>query len=189
MKKVIEKIKDIDLQFFHKLRTYSVSQKTDIFLRLYIHLGDGYIWAMVIAYLIFFEGFEKFSVIIKAVAPAGFFSLAVYWIIKYLVKRKRPYDLLSGVNAKISPLDRYSFPSGHTMNNLTLGFTLSYFMPQIGGAIMILFILMPLSWGLLRVYYGLHWLSDILAGIVLAGLCLSLYFTYFFKLGCSLFPL
>ena len=177
---MIEKIKDIDLQFFHALRKYSVSKITDKLLRFYVYLGDGYIWALVLVYFFIFEGLDRMIEIFKAVFPVAIISLIVYHTVKLSVRRKRPYDLLPDVRAKISPIDKYSFPSGHTMNNLTISLGLIHYMQQIGCIIMILLLLMPLSWGVLRIYYGLHWLSDVLAGIILASLC--------FWIGILLFP-
>ena len=169
--KILEKIRSIDLQFFHKLRTYSVSKKIDILLRTYIYMGDGYIWAFVLAYFAIFDGLNKMFEVIKAVLPIAILSLVVYHAIKLLVKRKRPYESLPDVNTKISPMDRYSFPSGHTMNNLAISFGLIHCMHQIGCIFTIVLVLMPISWDVLRIYYGLHWLSDVIAGIILAGLC------------------
>jgi len=177
---VIEKIMSIDLQFFHRLRTRSFSKTTDKLLRLYIYIGDGYIWALVLLYFAIFEGFERMIEVIKAVLPAAIISLIVYHIIKLSIRRKRPYDFLPDVTTKISPMDKYSFPSGHTMNNLTISLSLVYYLQQIGIIFTILLIFAPLSWGILRIYYGLHWLSDVLAGIALACLC--------FWLGFLLFP-
>jgi len=177
---MIEKIRNIDLQFFYKLRTYSVSKKIDIFLRTYIYMGDGYIWAFVLVYFAIFDGINKMIDVIIAILPIAILTLVVYHVIKLTVKRKRPYVLLPDVNTKISPMDKYSFPSGHTMNNLTISFSLIYYLQQLSCIIIILLILMPLSWGVLRIYYGLHWLSDVIAGIVIAGFCFWVGFLLFF---------
>jgi len=31
-------------------------------------------------------------------------------------------------------------------------------------------LLLPVTWGLLRIYFGVHWASDIVAGIFLGGI-------------------
>jgi len=167
---MIEKIKSIDLQFFHALRSYSVPKITDKLLRIYVYIGDGYIWAIVVVCLFVFEGFDKAFEVVKAVFPTAILSLIVYHAIKLSTRRKRPYDSLPDVKTTISPMDKYSFPSGHTMNNLTISLSLIYCLQPIV-PIIILLIFMPLSWGVLRIYYGLHWLTDVIAGIVLACLC------------------
>jgi undecaprenyl-diphosphatase len=154
-------MRDLDLRFFHFWRRHSFSAKTDRFLRLYTRLGDGYVWALVIAFIYLYYGKETLFDIIELVIPIIFLSLAIYWILKLSVRRKRPFDLLKEVNADVPPLDKYSFPSGHTMNNLAVGFMLLAELPSIGW----IMVLMPITWGFLRVYYGVHWLSDILGGV------------------------
>jgi len=137
-------------------------------------LGDGYIWGLVLLYFALFDGISKMIEVIKAVAPLVVISLVVYHAIKLTVRRKRPYELLPDIKPTISPMDKYSFPSGHTMNNLTISFGLIHFINQTGTFLTIILVLVPLSWGILRIYYGLHWLSDVLAGVILAGLCFGI---------------
>jgi undecaprenyl-diphosphatase len=124
------------------------------------------VWALVVAFIYFFYGQSALLEVIKHVIPVIFLSLAIYWVVKLSVRRKRPFDLLKEVSADVPPLDKYSFPSGHTMNNLAVGFTVFAEIPSIGW----IMLLMPITWGLLRVYYGVHWLSDIIAGIFLGFL-------------------
>ncbi|MCL2101143.1 MAG: phosphatase PAP2 family protein [Fibromonadales bacterium] len=157
---------DLDVRFFYFWRRHSFSAKTDKFLRFYTRLGDGYVWVLVVAFLYFFYGEELLLVLVKQVIPVLLVSLAFYWVIKLSVRRKRPFQLLESVNAEVPPLDKYSFPSGHTMNNLAVGFMVFANAPAIGWIV----IFMPLTWGLLRVYFGVHWLSDVICGIFLAFL-------------------
>jgi undecaprenyl-diphosphatase len=138
----------------------------DKFLRFYTRMGDGYVWVLVIAYIYFFYGRTTLFGIIECVIPAILLSLAFYWLVKLSVRRKRPFDLLKEVSADVPPLDKYSFPSGHTMNNLAVGFTVFAELPSIGW----IMLLMPITWGVLRVYYGVHWFSDVIGGICLGFL-------------------
>jgi undecaprenyl-diphosphatase len=50
------------------------------------------------------------------------------------------------------------------MNNLSVALSLCYHFPLLGTTAT----LVPLSWGVLRVYFGVHYVSDILGGFVLA---------------------
>jgi undecaprenyl-diphosphatase len=156
-------ITDLDTRFFYFWRRHSFSEKTDRILKFYIRLGDGYVWALVIGFIYFFYGKESLFGIIEHAIPVIIVSLALYWLTKLSVRRKRPFELLKSVSAEVPPLDKYSFPSGHTMNNLAVGFAVFAEIPNIGWIMLIL----PLTWGLLRVYYGVHWLFDVICGIFL----------------------
>ncbi|MDR2581497.1 MAG: phosphatase PAP2 family protein [Fibromonadaceae bacterium] len=159
-------IRDFDTRFFYFWRRHSFSPKVNNFLRFYTRLGDGYVWVLVVACIYFFHGKDALFSTVKQVIPVILISLALYWVLKLSIRRKRPFDLLKGVNADVPPLDKYSFPSGHVMNNLAVGFTILAKFPQIGWIV----VFMPITWGFLRVYYGVHWLSDILGGLLLGFL-------------------
>ncbi|GBU24335.1 hypothetical protein R83H12_00963 [Fibrobacteria bacterium R8-3-H12] len=156
----------LDLRFFRFWRRHSFSARADKFLKFYTRLGDGYAWALVIAYIYFFYGWSVLLGMVWRVIPAILLSLFFYWLVKLSIRRKRPFDLLKEVSAEVPPLDKYSFPSGHTMNNLAVGFTVFAEIPSVGWVML----LMPLTWGFLRVYYGVHWLSDVIGGICLGFL-------------------
>ena len=90
--------------------------------------------------------------------------------IKNIVKRPRPYKSLSNVYYKnVSIKDEYSFPSSHTSTSFSIAttFALRYSKyPQI-------YVPMYL-WGLVvgygRMYFGMHYPSDVLGGAVLGSL-------------------
>jgi len=156
----------LDIRFFHFWRRHAFPPSMDKVLRIYTRMGDGYVWALVIAFIYLLYGKETLLLIIGQVIPAIIVSLILYWGIKLTVRRKRPFELLKRVSADVPPLDKFSFPSGHTMNNMAVGFTVFAVAPAIGW----IMIFMPITWGLLRVYYGVHWLSDVIAGVILGFL-------------------
>ena len=60
------------------------------------------------------------------------------------------------------PSDRFSFPSGHALNAFAIGSVLALAFP----AAAVLILLVAASVAASRVVLGLHWLSDVVAGVV-----------------------
>lgn len=163
---MLDKIVSVDESFSRWLRSFNIASSVKFFLRLYTRFGDGFYWfGVAIALMIFADDGVK---IITYGLIGEMFSLIFYWSLKLGLKRRRPYHVYDDIEMGIAPLDRYSFPSGHTMNNLAPAIIVaSFFAPWVAFVV----ILIPLSWGLLRIYFGVHFISDIIAGFVLG--CLS----------------
>lgn len=83
-------------------------------------------------------------------------------LLKPLVGRTRPYDLL-GYDILIPPLDDPSFPSGHTAASFAAATAIYAFDKRWGAAAYVFAAVMGLS----RVYLGVHFPTDVLAGAVL----------------------
>jgi undecaprenyl-diphosphatase len=84
-------------------------------------------------------------------------------IIKQLFPRKRPYLMIESTKFPTNPLQDHSFPSGHTTAIFSLITPYILSIPQLA------FILIPLGTcvGISRIYLGLHYPSDVLAGGIL----------------------
>jgi undecaprenyl-diphosphatase len=65
--------------------------------------------------------------------------------------------------SKVLPPDKFSFPSGHTMTAFSIALVLSYFYPSLEATLFFL----ALSIASSRIVLGMHFLSDVLAGMVL----------------------
>ena len=146
------------------------SPKVIKFLKFYVRLGDGYIWGIFALVVFLHLGWSNFWPILVQALIAVAVSLALYEGVKLSTKRPRPFAANPQIKAEVPPLDKYSFPSGHTMNNLAVASTVFYCVPQYGWIMMLL----PLTWGLLRVYFGVHWLTDVLCGFALGVVSFAL---------------
>lgn len=160
---MFQKMASLDERFSRYLYSHRLSARADRLLKLYTRLGDGYVWALIVLLILIADGPKFLALVLFQVLPSLAVSLGLYWIVKLSAKRKRPFDAIPEFKALVPPLDRYSFPSGHTMNNLAIAMTVLLSVPAAG----LVMIGLPLTWGFLRVYFGVHWLSDVVGGFLL----------------------
>lgn len=95
--------------------------------------------------------------------------LAVNATIKPLVSRARPWVVMEGFQTLTRSSDPNSFPSGHTCVAFAFAAAIWVATPdkKIRAAALIVAVLMGLS----RLYVGVHFPSDVLAGVVIGSLC------------------
>ncbi|MGD8285170.1 MAG: phosphatase PAP2 family protein [Desulfobacterales bacterium] len=93
-------------------------------------------------------------------------ELPLYKVLKNGIKRDRPCEALSDVHRRVSLSDQFSFPSGHTGAAFVMATLISYFFPILSMPLVIWALLVGFS----RIYLGVHYPSDILAGIVVGVL-------------------
>lgn len=85
-------------------------------------------------------------------------------IIKPLAARPRPYLTFEELEVIIKPLTSYSFPSGHACASFAAAFALSHAFKKHGGAwAYVPAAIITLS----RIYVGIHYPTDIIAGAIL----------------------
>jgi undecaprenyl-diphosphatase len=131
-------------------------------------LGDGWVWYALLLALPAIYGVDALRVSLHTAATAAV-GLALYKLIKNRTVRERPYITHSAIDCASAPLDRYSFPSGHTLHAVCFTLMLTSHYPEWTGALVTLTTLIALS----RVILGLHYPTDVAAGAVL-GAALSL---------------
>lgn len=91
-------------------------------------------------------------------------------LIKNLVARTRPYEVMGGLTCLIPKPREYSFPSGHAASSFAAAWVMFRQLPKrYGVPTLLLAILIALS----RLYVGVHYPSDVLFGMV-SGILISL---------------
>src|SRR6185369_9855500 len=78
-------------------------------------LGDGIFWYALIVLLPIIYGEVALYPALR-MAAVGVIGVALYKYLKSRLVRERPYISLAGIVAGTRALDRYSFPSGHTLH-------------------------------------------------------------------------
>jgi len=79
--------------------------------------------------------------------------------------RERPYISLAGIVPGTKALDRYSFPSGHTLHAVSFTTLIVDSFPELSWLCVPFAILVAMS----RVVLGLHYPSDVVAGALIGA--------------------
>jgi len=127
-------------------------------------LGNGIFWYALMLALLLLRADAVRPVL--HMAGAGLACTLIYKLLKRGTLRPRPYQVHASIARGASPLDTYSFPSGHTLH--AVGFSvvaLAYF-PWLAGLLVPFTLLTAAS----RVVLGLHYPSDVLAGAAIGTL-------------------
>lgn len=122
-------------------------------------LGDGCFWALMAAALLVLHGRAALpQVVLMALTAAS--GLFIYRQLKERLVRERPYIRHGGILCGTAPLDRYSFPSGHTLHAVSFTTLLVAFDPVLPIVAVPFAVLVAAS----RVILGLHYPSDVVVG-------------------------
>lgn len=151
-----------------------------VFFRTITRFGDEEVLILIaILCLIFIKNRRIGSSIAVNLASVGLIS----HIIKEIVQRQRP-----PIELRMVEESSFSFPSGHAMASMAFYGLIMYFINKNTKSkkiknisCMILSILIFLI-GISRIYLGVHYASDVLAGFMLSAVYLILYITFVLKL-------
>jgi undecaprenyl-diphosphatase len=95
----------------------------------------------------------------------GAVGLALYKVLKRTLVRERPFIGLIGIECAMPPLDRYSFPSGHTLHAVAFTVLAVGHVPWLAVLLVPFALLVAAS----RVVLGLHYPSDVAVGALLGA--------------------
>ena len=103
----------------------------------------------------------------KRVLIALTLAFLVAFSLKYIINEPRPYLVLKNIHLLSYEGYEPSFPSGHT----TLAFTISTLLYSYSKKIGLIFLIWAILVGYSRVYVGVHYPFDVLAGIIIGVVC------------------
>lgn len=127
-------------------------------------LGDGIAWYALMAFLLLRDRNAAVVPVLHMVV-AGLVCTAVYKGLKKHTLRPRPYQAHAGIEHFAAPLDRFSFPSGHTLHAVSFTLIALAYYPALAWLLVPFTLLIAVS----RVVLGLHYPSDVLAGALLGA--------------------
>ena len=132
--------------------------------RVVSRLGDGIFWYLLLLIVPILYG-EAGLVPAAQMGVMALVGITIYKLLKERLVRERPYITCESILAGTPPLDRYSFPSGHTLHAVSFTTIATAHFPELG------FVLIPFATlvAASRVVLGLHYPTDVLAGAALGG--------------------
>lgn len=132
-------------------------------------LGNGIFWYSLIAVLPLVDGLDGLEAALHMLLIGGV-ALLLYRSLKGRTRRVRPCHYATDIAASVPPLDRYSFPSGHTLHAVSFSTIALYYYPQLGWLLVPFTLLVAAS----RIVLGLHYPTDVLvASAIGLGLAYS----------------
>lgn len=168
-------ISNMDYQILLWIQTYLRTDAMTFFWKLMTMLGNGgLIWLCLDAFLLSRKETRKTGFL--GIIAIGIAALLANFVLKGIFSRPRPFVTYSQLHALVS-VSGTSFPSAHTMSSFANAYVIyrregkKYGIPSYILAGLIAFS---------RMYLGVHYLSDVLGGLVL-GIATGILTCYFMK--------
>lgn len=160
----LRKFDDIELRWCLQVNRLSRTRSIHLGFSLISKLGDGWFWYALMAGLALRDGPAVFASL-REIAVSGLAGLVIYKFLKSRFVRERPFVASGEIVCGTAPLDRYSFPSGHTLHAVNFTIMLADYAPETLLITVPFALLVMLS----RIILGLHYPSDVLVGAVIGA--------------------
>ena len=159
MKGFTRRVRDLDRALFRALFGLKWAPLTAVMRAFTVAGTVGALWGFLAALAFLLTGFEPLHLLIPWAAVAASWTVAEG--AKYLFNRARPFMWDTEIAPLIKTPSSSSFPSGHSATAAAGVLTLSVLYPPFAPALVLAGALVVLS----RVYLGVHFPFDVLAGV------------------------
>lgn len=127
-------------------------------------LGDGVFWYALMGVLLAGYGYTALPAVLHMIV-AGLAGTLIYKWLKGATERPRPYQACPRICCLTAPLDRFSFPSGHTLHAVVFSMVVTAYYPALGWLVWPFTLFVAAS----RLVLGLHYPSDVAIGALLGA--------------------
>jgi undecaprenyl-diphosphatase len=173
MMRIIQSFYHLECRVFQEINSHFDKKLFNLFFRTITHIGGAaFISVTTLLFIILSSNQTRLAAISSAAALA--LSHIPVQLVKKFFPRKRPYLLFERTKILPNPLKDHSFPSGHTTAVFSVIVPFIFLKPFLA----IILIPLGICVGVSRIYLGLHYPSDVIAGGILGACfgCLCFYF-------------
>ena len=173
MMRKIQTLYQLECKVFQEINSHFDKRVMNLFFRMITQIGSAlFISVTTLLLIIFTSNQTRLTAISSATALA--LSHVPVQLVKKFFPRKRPYLQIETTKILPNPLKDHSFPSGHTTAVFSVIVPFLLQTPSLAAVL----IPLGLSVGISRIYLGLHYPSDVIAGGILGGSFGSLCFYF-----------
>lgn len=170
---ILQSIQNLDGEILLQIQQHLRSDLLTPFMKVITFLGNGgWFWVLCAVVLLVFSRTRKTGY--AAVLSLIFGVIVTNLFLKNIVARPRPFTEIEGLIPLIKKPTDFSFPSGHTTASFAVALVMLRMLPKkYGIPAVVLAALVAFS----RLYLGVHYPTDVLAGflVALAGSTLAVW--------------
>ena len=163
-----------ECRLFQQVNRHFDKKLLNLFFRAVTHLGGAKFTIITTFLLLILSPRETRLIAISSAVALSASHIPVHFV-KQLFPRKRPYLIIEKTKFPANSLQDHSFPSGHTTAIFAVISPYLLFIPQL----VLLLLPLAISVGVSRIYLGLHYPSDVIAGGILGSITGAICFYVF----------